>query len=114
MACSRASLLWSRPACHRIGKRLAKVDPEFLARQIALLIEGQREIKAELASIRSELGEVKGQLAELATRDLLVRVLRSFEGQVDAVEIRTQLLQESLASRVKAAESRLEALEAKP
>ena len=35
--------------------RLAEIDLEFLGRQIGVLIEGQREIKARLAAI-----EVRG------------------------------------------------------
>lgn len=84
---------------------MAEVDLEFLGRQLALLLEGQREIRTQLVDIR-------GRLAETVTRDLLVRVLRSFEGQVDGVEIRTQLLHEALAVRVKAAGARLDGLEA--
>ena len=91
---------------------MAGIDLEFLGRQMAVLIEGQREIKARLDAIEADIAAIKAQLAETATRDLLVRVLRSFEGQVDAVEIRTQLLQEALAARLKAAETRLDALEA--
>ena len=83
---------------------MAEVDLEFLGRQIAVLIGGQREIKGELAEIRSAL-------AETATRDLLLRVLRSFEGQVEVAGIRTQLLQETLTARLAAAERRIDALE---
>ena len=90
---------------------MAKVDLEFLGRQIALLIEGQREIKARLAAIETDMGVVKSALAETATRDLMLRVLRSFEGQVEVAGIRTELLRETLESRIKVAEARIEALE---
>ena len=56
-------------------------------------------------------GAIKSALAETATRDLMLRVLRSFEGQVEVAGIRTELLRETLESRIKAAEARLEALE---
>ena len=84
---------------------MAEVDLEFLGRQVALLIGGQREIRADL-------GEIKSRLAETATRDLMLRMLRSFEGQVEVAGIRTELLRETLESRIKAAEARLAALEA--
>jgi predicted anti-sigma-YlaC factor YlaD len=84
---------------------LAEVDLEFLGRQVASVLDGQREMKVRLAAIEDKL-------AETATRDLLLRVLRSFEGQVEVAEIRTQLLPETLEARIKAAESRLAALEA--
>jgi hypothetical protein len=84
---------------------LAEVDLEFLGRQVALLIEGQREIRADL-------GEIKSRLAETATRDLMLRMLRSFEGQVEVAGIRTELLRETLEARIKATEDRLAALEA--
>lgn len=83
---------------------MPEVDLEFLGRQVALLLEGQREIKADMAT-------VKTALAEIATRDLLLRVLRSFEGQVELADIRTQLLRETLEARIRAAETRLDALE---
>ena len=97
---------------------MAEIDLEFLGRQIGLLIEGHREIKAHLAAIeadvgtlKTDMGAVKSALAETATRDLMLRVLRSFEGQVEVAEIRTQLLRETLESRIKVAEARIEALE---
>ena len=97
---------------------MANVDLEFLGRQIGLLIEGQREIKAELAEIRVEFADIKddvagikARLAETASRDLLLRVLQSFEGQVELAEIRTKLLQETLTARLAAAERRIGVLE---
>jgi hypothetical protein len=93
---------------------MPNVDLEFLGRQIAVLIEGQREIRDRLAAIEDRLAVIDDRLAETATRDLMLRVLRSFEGQVEVVGLRTELLRETLESRVKAVESRLEALEAKP
>jgi hypothetical protein len=83
---------------------LTEVDLEFLGRQLGLLIEGQREIKADLA-------DIKARLAETASRDLLLRVLQRFAGQVELAEIRTKLLQETLTSRLAAAERRIGALE---
>ena len=41
----------------------------------------------------------------------MLRVLRSFEGQVEVAGIRTELLRETLESRIKVAEARIEALE---
>ncbi len=90
---------------------MAKVDLEFLGRQLGLLIEGQREIKAEIADIKADLAEIKARLAETASRDLLLRVLQSFAGQVELAEIRTKLLQETLTARLAAAERRIGALE---
>ena len=84
--------------------RLPEVDLEFLGRQIALVLEGQRELKADMAT-------VKTALAESATRDLILRVLRSFEGQVEIAELRTQLLRETLEARLRTAEARLDVLE---
>lgn len=81
------------------------MDLAFLGRQIVAVLDGKREMKARLAAIEDKL-------AEAVTRDLLLRVLRSFEGQVEVAEIRTQLLRETLEARIKAAESRLAALEA--
>lgn len=83
---------------------MAEIDLELLGRQMALLLDGQREIKARLATIED-------RLAETATRDLILRVLRSFEGQVEIAELRTRLLRETLEARIKAAETQLEALE---
>lgn len=83
---------------------MAEIDLEFLGRQMALLLDSQREIKARLATIED-------RLAETATRDLILRVLRSFEGQVEIAELRTQLLRETLEARIKATETRLDALE---
>ena len=60
---------------------------------------------------RFRLTAIEGRLAETATRDLLLRVPRSFEGQVEIAELRTQLLRETLEARIKAAETRLDALE---
>jgi hypothetical protein len=90
------------------------VDLELLGRQIAVLIDGQREIRDRLGAIEDRLAVIDDRLAETATRDLMLRMLRSFEGQVEVVGIKTELLRETLESRVKAVESRLEALEAKP
>jgi hypothetical protein len=41
----------------------------------------------------------------------MLRMLRSFEGQVEVAGIRTQLLRETLAARIKATEARIDALE---
>jgi hypothetical protein len=87
------------------------VDLELLGRQIGLLIEGQREIRDRLATIEADVAEIKARLAETASRDLLLRVLQSFEGQVELAEIRTKLLQETLTARLAAAERRIGALE---
>jgi hypothetical protein len=84
---------------------LAEIDLEFLGRQVALLLAGQREIKARLAAIEE-------RLAETATRDLMLCMLRSFEGQVEVASIRTELLRETLEARIKAPKAPLEALEA--
>jgi hypothetical protein len=47
-----------------------------------------------------------------ASRDLIIRVLRSLEDQVEVAELRTQLLRETLEARIRATESRLAALDA--
>jgi hypothetical protein len=83
---------------------VAEIGLEFLARQVALVLDGQREIKARLATIEE-------RLAETATRDLILRMLRSFEGQVEIAGIRTELLRDTLESRIKATEARIDALE---
>ena len=83
---------------------MAEIDLEFLSRQAALLLDGQREIKDRLTTIED-------RLAETATRDLMLRMLRSFEGQVEIAGIRTELLREALESRIKATEARIAALE---
>ena len=57
------------------------------------------------------MGAVKAALAETATRDLMLRMLRSFEGQVEIAGIRTEILRETLEARIRAAETRLDALE---
>lgn len=90
---------------------MPEIDLEFLGRQIGVLIDGQREIVARLAAIETDMGAVMSALAETATRDLMLRVLRSFEGQVEVAGIRTELLRETLESRIKVAEARIEALE---
>jgi hypothetical protein len=83
---------------------LPEVDLEFLGRQLALILEGQRQMSARLTAI-------EGRLAETATRDLMLHMLRSFEGQVETAGLRTELLRETLEARIKAAETRLDALE---
>ncbi|MGD9510458.1 MAG: hypothetical protein AB7I59_19615 [Geminicoccaceae bacterium] len=97
---------------------MPEVDLEFLGRQVALVLEGQRQtntrlavIEADVGTLKVDMGAVRDALAETATRDLLLRVLRSFEGQVELADIRTQLLRETLEARIKAAETRLDALE---
>ena len=97
---------------------MPEVNLEFLGRQIALVLEGQREIKADIGTLKGDVGTlqadmaaVKAALAETASRDLLLRVLRSFEGQVETASLRTQLLRETLEARLKAAETRPDALE---
>ena len=74
---------------------MPEVNLEFLGRQIALVLEGQREMKGDLGTLKGDVGmlkadmaDVKAALAETATRDVL---LRSFEGQVELADIRTQL-----------------------
>ena len=83
---------------------MPEVDLEFLGRQLALILEGQRQMSARLTAI-------EGRLAEAATRDLMLRMLRSFEGQVEVAGIRTELLRETLEARIKTVETRLDALE---
>ena len=97
---------------------MPEVHLEFLGRQIALVLEGQREIKADIGTLKGDVGTlqadmaaVKAALAETASRDLLLRVLRSFEGQVELADVRTQLLRETLEARLRAAETRQGALE---
>lgn len=90
---------------------MPEVDLEFLGRQVALVLEGQRQTNARLTAIEADMAAVKAALAETATRDLILRVLRSFEGQVEVAELRTQLLRETPEARIKAAETRLDALE---
>ncbi len=85
--------------------RLPEVDLEFLGRQVALVLESQRETESR------PWPSVKATLAETATRDLILRVLRSFEGQVEIAELRTQLLRETLEARLRTAEARLDVLE---
>ena len=51
-----------------------------------------------MGTLKTDMGEVKAALAETATRDLMLRVLRSFEGQVEVAGIRTELLRETLES----------------
>ena len=90
---------------------MPEVDLEFLGRQVALVLEGQREIKADIGTLKADMAAVKAALAETATRDLMLRMLRSFEGQVEVAGIRTELLRETLEARIKATEARLDALE---
>jgi hypothetical protein len=90
---------------------LAEVDLEFLGRQIGVLIEGQREIRSRLDGVDGRLAAIEDKLAETATRELMLRVLRSFEGQVEVAELRTQILRETLEARIKATEARLDTLE---
>ena len=70
---------------------MPEVNLEFLGRQIALILEGQREMKADIGTLKADMATVKATLAETASRDLLLRVLRSFEGQVELADVRTQL-----------------------
>ena len=60
------------------------------------ILEGQRQTNTRLAAIEADMAAVKAALAETASRDLLLRVLRSFEGQVELADVRTQLLRETL------------------
>ena len=90
---------------------MAEIDLEFLGRQVALVLEGQRQTNSRLAAIEADMAAVKAALAETATRDLMLRMLRSFEGQVEIAGIRTELLRETLESRIKATEARIAALE---
>ena len=90
---------------------MPEVHLEFLGRQIALILEGQREMKADIGTLKADMATVKAALAETASRDLLLRVLRSFEGQVELADVRTQLLRETLEARLRAAETRQGALE---
>lgn len=98
--------------------RLPEVDLEFLGRQVTLVLKSQRQtntrltaIEADMSALQDDMAAVKTALAETATRDLILRVLRSFEGQVEVAELRTQLLRETLEARIKAAETRLNTLE---
>lgn len=77
---------------------------EFPGRQIALVLNGQREIKARFTAMEE-------QLAQTATRDLMRRILRSFEEQVEVAGIRTGLLRETLEVRIIATEARFEVLD---
>ena len=70
---------------------MPEVNLEFLGRQIALILEGQREMKADIGTLKADMATVKATLAETASRDLLLRVLRSFEGQVELADVPTQL-----------------------
>ena len=90
---------------------MPEVDLEFLGRQVALVLENQRQTNTRLTVIEADLDSVKAALAETATRDLILRVLRSFEGQVEIAELRTQLLRETLEARLRTAEARLDVLE---
>ncbi|MFZ1426130.1 MAG: hypothetical protein WAS21_05105 [Geminicoccaceae bacterium] len=97
---------------------MPEVDLEFLGRQVALVLESQRQtntrlaaIEANMSALQDDMAAVKAALAETATRDLILRVLRSFEGQVELAELRTQLLRETLEAPIKATETRLDALE---
>ena len=60
---------------------MPEVHLEFLGRQIALILEGQREMKADIGTLKADMATVKATLAETASRDLLLRGLRSFEGR---------------------------------
>jgi hypothetical protein len=62
---------------------LAEVNLEFLGRQLAAVLDGQREMKADIGALKADMAEDKAALAETATRELMLRVLRSFEGQVE-------------------------------
>ena len=75
------------------------------------ILEGQRQTNTRLAAIEADMAAVKTALAETATRDLMLRMLRSFEGQVEIAGIRTEILRETLEARIRAAETRLDALE---
>ena len=90
---------------------MAEVNLEFLGRQLAAVLDGQREMKADIGALKANMAEVKAALAETATRELVLRVLRSFEGQVEVAELRTQLLRETLEARIRATEARIDALE---
>ena len=90
---------------------MAEIDLEFLGRQLALVLESQRQTSTRLTAIEADMVAVKAALAETATRDLILRVLRSFEGQVETAELRIQLLRETLEARIRTTEARLDALE---
>ena len=97
---------------------MAEIDREFPGRQVALMLEGQHQtntrlaaIEADVGTLKTDMGEVKAALVETATRDLMLRILRSFEGQVEVAGIRTELLRETLEARIKATEARLDTLE---
>jgi hypothetical protein len=68
---------------------LPEADLEFLGRQLALVLEGQRQTNTRLAAIESDMVAVKATLAETTTRDLMLRMLRSIEGQIEVAGTRT-------------------------
>ena len=61
---------------------MTEVDLEFLGRQVAAVLDGEREIRSRLDEVDQRLAAVEDRLATTATLELLSQVLRSFEGQV--------------------------------
>ena len=86
---------------------VAEVTLEFLGQQLALVIEGQREIKsrldgieARLDGIEARLGLVEATLPTLATKDLVTQVWSALDNKLHASELGEQLLRERLERRV--------------
>lgn len=88
------------------------MDLKFMGREMAVLLEGQREIGADVGALKVDITAIKAALVETATGDLMLRMLRSFEGQVEVAGIWTELLRETLEACIEATEARLGAVEA--
>jgi lysophospholipase L1-like esterase len=72
---------------------VAEVTLEFLGQQVALVLEGQREIKARL-------DKIEATLPTLATKDLVTQVWNALDSKLHASELGEQLMRERLERRV--------------
>ena len=68
---------------------MVEIDLQFLSRQLALLLEGQREIRTRIATISDMLVDIKDTHAGTAIGDPIERLLQAFEEGTDPAEARS-------------------------
>lgn len=79
---------------------MAEVTLEFLGQQVALVLDGQREIKARLDKVEARLDKIEAMLPTLATKELVTQVWNALDSKLHASELGEQLLRERLERRV--------------
>jgi hypothetical protein len=79
---------------------MAEVTLEFLGQQVALVLDGQREIKARLDRVEERLDKIEATLPTLATKELVTQIWNALDSKLHASELGEQLLRERLERRV--------------